>query len=135
LVDGSPILDIKPYVTAYDYPVLRGDGPCRVPYFSDEQSFEVRAVTFEPAALQAFDANSAAMANLRVFSGEPQRALTALTQVLGTDVSRKESGKKPLRPYHLSFDGLDVEYTVEGPESSYATAVLSVGRQRAPGTQ
>jgi tRNA-Thr(GGU) m(6)t(6)A37 methyltransferase TsaA len=131
LVDGSPILDIKPYVPAYDYPVLRGDGPCRVPYFSDQQSFEVRAVAFEPAVLQAFNSGSGVMSSLRVFKGEPQRALTALTQVLGADVSRKESGRNPLRPYHLLFDGLDVEYTVEGAEEKYATLVHSVSRQPA----
>lgn len=126
LVDGSPILDIKPYVTAYDYPDLRGDGPCRVPEYSEPETFEVRPVSFKPEAQQAFDADSQVMKHLKVLHGEPQRALTALTQVLGTDVSRNTSGQNPLRPYHLSFDGLDIEYIVKGPEENHATVVLSV---------
>ena len=126
LVDGSPILDIKPYVTAYDYPDLRGDGPCRVAAYSEPETFEVRPVSFEVEAQRAFDTGSEVMTHLRVLHGEPQRALSALTQVLGTDVSRNASGQNPLRPYHLSFDGLDVEYIVKGPEEKYATVVLSV---------
>jgi tRNA (adenine37-N6)-methyltransferase len=130
LVDGSPVLDIKPYVPAYDCPELRKDGPARVPAWSSESSFVTREVSFDDVALQAFgligeEERSVADA-LRVYKGEPARCHQALGQVLAVDVSRKAKTAPDgsLHRYRTLFDGLAVEYTLEGDDCK--TRVLGV---------
>jgi tRNA-Thr(GGU) m(6)t(6)A37 methyltransferase TsaA len=140
LVDGSPILDIKPYLPAYDSPEARKDGPSRVASWSEEQTFELRVVTFNPDVIRALsgeedegsesgDCAGRAASALRLYSGEPHEALVAITQVLAADVSRRSKMRADgtLHRYRMRFDGVMVEYTLEGAKCH--THVLSVHAQ------
>ena len=75
-------------------------------------------------ALAAFDPGSSVAKRLRIYKGNPQRALAALTETLGCDLSRPASGREPLVPYQLQFDGFVAEYIVEGADCR--TRVLGV---------
>ena len=114
LVDGSPVLDLKPYVPAYDCPEQRKEGPVRVPAWSSEDSFVTREVTFDD---EVFSRSAAAA--LRVYKGQPAKCREALGQVLAVDVSRKAkmASDGSLHRYRILFDGLSVEYTLEGPSA------------------
>jgi tRNA-Thr(GGU) m(6)t(6)A37 methyltransferase TsaA len=133
LVDGSPILDIKPYLPAYDSPEVRKDGPSRVASWSEERSFTTRTVTFATEVVSDLSREQEESSQgpcvgsaLRMYSGEPHQAIAAIAQVLAADVSRRSKVRADgsLHRYRMRFDGLVVEYTLEGPDCR--THVLSV---------
>ena len=107
VIDGSPVLDIKPYLPPYDAPLPGVEvytplerwygadvSPLRDVIVAEQQRDELHAAAEEGA--------------LRLYAGQPDLALDALRQTLAADVSRTARDA----PYHLRFDGLIVEYTV-----------------------
>ena len=99
LLDGTPILDVKPYVPLADC------RPEAVGSFSDQHREDHLKVEFPPELLAKVP--------------EPQRA--ALLGVLSQD-PRPSYQKDPERVYGMAFAGLEVKFTVEG-ETLYVKAV------------
>ena len=91
LMDGTPILDIKPYIPYGDcHPEATGG-------FTDRRQRQVLEVTLEEPWRSLV----------------PPQRLEALTGVLAQD-PRPSYQHDPTRVYGMGFAGLDVRFTVEG---------------------
>ncbi|CAE8642124.1 unnamed protein product [Polarella glacialis] len=122
LVDGTPVLDIKPYIPFSDIP---RDTVVRVPDFSKD-TVEPRTVVISELAEEQLRSPEVAAA-LRVFAGDVPRLRTALLQVLSVDV-----GRRPRKmPYINMFDGLAVQCVVaEGGHTEVQTVCRHDGKDR-----
>ena len=100
VIDGSPVLDIKPYLPPYDAPLpgVKVFTPLEQWYGADVSPMR-EVLVGEAEQQQLHEAQGA----LRMFAGQPQLALDALRQTLAADVSR---AAHPSRTYKLRFDGL-----------------------------
>ena len=78
LVDGTPILDIKPYLSSYDAPMPGQE--CFAPAWSLDPGGE-RPVEFLPAAEADWAACSGA---LKIYKGDATLARSALEQILAS---------------------------------------------------
>ena len=105
LVDGTPILDIKPFIPFADTP-RTSEGPVRIPEWTAAVQ-PLREVTVEALAEEQLASYAVAKA-LRVFAGDATRLRTALVQALAADVGRRPRAM----PYITLFDGVAVHYTV-----------------------
>lgn len=99
LLDGTPILDVKPYVPLADC------RPEAVGSFSDQHRGDHLEVEFPPELLAKV----------------PESHRAALLGVLSQD-PRPSYQKDPERVYGMAFAGLEVKFTVEG-ETLYVKAV------------
>ena len=91
LVDGTPILDIKPYIPFADcHPDATGG-------WIEDAPWQELDVEF-PQALQDM---------------VPPAKLPGLVEVLRQDPRRAGSKYEPNRVYHLAFAGLDISFTVD----------------------
>ena len=96
LMDGTPILDIKPYIPFADcHPEATGG-------FIDEAPWHELDVDF-PETLQAHIESD---------------KLEGLVEVLRQDPRRAGSKHEPERVYHLAYAGLDVAFCVDGERIS-----------------
>lgn len=102
LMDGTPILDIKPYLPYVD---CRTDA---VGGFTDVVERKTLEVTFPPELLTRI----------------PAEKREALIGVLGQD-PRPAYQKDPERRYGLSFAGFDVRFTVEGERLTVVDVVTA----------
>ena len=94
LRDGTPIYDIKPYIPFADcHPEATGG------WIEDAPWHEL--AVFLPDGLRG-----------RV----PAKKLEGLLEVLRQDPRRAGSKPDPARVYHLAYAGLDVSFTVDGPD-------------------
>ena len=127
LVDGTPVLDIKPYLPNFDSRPL-GEGlvapewlasaePCVCPQWSLDADTE-RTVAITDEAERAWWKSAK---HLRLYKKDAERGLTALKQVLATDCNRKP---RPALPYVMRWDGVLVSYSVD---ESLVTTVVAVG--------
>lgn len=91
LLDGTPILDVKPYVPLADC------RPQAIGGFSDEHREDRLVVDFPPSLADKV----------------PPERLAALTGVLSGD-PRPSYHSDPKRLYGMSFAGLEIKFTVEG---------------------
>ena len=88
LLDGTPILDIKPYVPIYDCPDVRNDGPARAAAFSDHTTFITRPVDYvRPARSGRAHTRTLALAHVLPFSLSFSCVLGSLA--LSASVSRE----------------------------------------------
>ena len=102
VVDGSPLVDIKPFLPSYDAPPA-GDA-VRTP-LADWYGGDAAA----PRAVRGAAGRLDAVADgLTVFAGDAAAATRALVETLAVDVSRPPRDK----PYRTRFDGVLVEYVV-----------------------
>jgi tRNA-Thr(GGU) m(6)t(6)A37 methyltransferase TsaA len=137
LCDGTPILDIKPYVAYADAPPLaslrvagwaadRGTGPygtgtatsawgCRAS-FTPEARASLRAICCTPA--DDLPAPAAARTRaLRFFRGDPDRAEVAFLQTLAADPRSKYRKEKCAEEmYQVELDGIDAACRFDGNE-------------------
>jgi len=127
LLDGTPVLDIKPYVACYDNPTVLDYGEVKVASFSDYTTFKEREVVLAKGVEEEWKLLAG---KLRLYKGNWEECLKCVKQTLACDLSRGETLKNPLKPYVLEFDGCVVEYVVEGQEESYKTVIVSVRRAR-----
>jgi tRNA-Thr(GGU) m(6)t(6)A37 methyltransferase TsaA len=140
LCDGTPVLDIKPYVAYADAPPpasLRvaswaADGGTGTPgpegpdtadsawgcqaSFTPEARASLRAICAAPAdGLQAPSADGARA--LRFFRGDPERAEAAFLQTLAADPrSSYRKNKCADEMYHLELDGIDTACRFDGDQ-------------------
>lgn len=109
LMDGTPILDIKPYIPYGDcHPDATGG-------FTDRRARQVLEVTLEEPWRSLV----------------PPNRLEALTGVLAQD-PRPSYQHDPKRVYGLGFAGLDVRFTVDGER---LTVVEIVKEENGEGTE
>lgn len=99
LMDGTPILDIKPYLPFTD------SHPAAKAGFTDQKDWHGLTVEYAPGTLEAV----------------PKEKQAALTQVLGQD-PRPAYQNDPERIYGMEFAGLEVHFTVQS-ERLYVTGV------------
>ncbi|CAM9695110.1 unnamed protein product [Ectocarpus fasciculatus] len=144
LVDGTPVLDIKPYVPDYDRPRAR-DGPgsggtgdrddgVRVAAWVEASVKHRRAVEWAPdAEVQLEEAcgdrrNKGHGQRMRFFSGDHEGAKMAITESLSVDVRsiRKTREAVAAPSCVLLFDGLRVEFSTTVSPS--ITSVASSSR-------
>ena len=107
LMDGTPILDIKPYIPYGDcHPDATGG-------FTDRRARQVLEVTLEEPWRSLV----------------PPNRLEALTGVLAQD-PRPSYQHDPKRVYGLGFAGLDVRFTVDGERLTVVEIVKEENRER-----
>jgi tRNA-Thr(GGU) m(6)t(6)A37 methyltransferase TsaA len=128
LLDGTPVLDVKPYVPCYDDPtILEGQSAAvRAAEFSNYKTFTTRKVMLADTVSELFADPKGLLATkwLRLYKKEPAVALAAIKGTLANDLSRGVTLTNPLKPYVLEFDGVVLEYIVEGDDCD--TKVISV---------
>ena len=108
LMDGTPILDIKPYIPYGDcHPDATGG-------FTDRRARQVLEVTLEEPWRSLV----------------PPNRLEALTGVLAQD-PRPSYQHDPKRVYGLGFAGLDVRFTVDGERLTVVEIVKEENGERA----
>ncbi|KDO28919.1 hypothetical protein SPRG_05790 [Saprolegnia parasitica CBS 223.65] len=120
LVDGTPIVDLKPYVPAYD--CMDPTDVAVAPWIAATVSTQ-RSVAWAPEALDAL----LHLSRPSTFYAEDHaRLCDAITQVLAVDVRSVEQTRKMAgRVNHLAFDALDVQYEVQDAQ----VRVVGVGRR------
>jgi len=105
LVDGTPVLDIKPYLPMFD--AVEASTPTWV-----QRKTQARRVVFESEDVRERFLRSRACEKAIMLKGlyeSTAHVCEAITQVLAADV-----GRKPRKlPYTLRFAGLDVSYFVK----------------------
>lgn len=99
LLDGTPILDVKPYVPLADC------RPDAVGSFSDQHREDRLSVEVPPALLESV----------------PSELRTALLGVLSQD-PRPSYQKDPERVYGMAFAGMEIKFTVDG-ETLHVTQI------------
>ena len=137
LIDGTPILDIKPYIPYADAPrctdsvrapewVEQGSHPRLHVIVSEEARAQLRAAC-APTALQGTPAGAGADSrSLRFYAGRPDEAEAAIVQQLQADPrSTYRKHKCAGQEYRVSLDGLEASCTFE-------SAVLENHGERAP---
>ena len=86
LVDGTPVLDIKPYVSAYD-----SMQDARVPKWIDETIFTRNTVEVNPVVKEQVEALKG---QLKQYHNQPSLFLKALVETLEADVRSKFQTRK-----------------------------------------
>jgi tRNA-Thr(GGU) m(6)t(6)A37 methyltransferase TsaA len=129
LVDGTPILDIKPYLPNFDSrPIsqeltppqwLERSEPAVCPQWSLDAD-EPRLVVLTDEAERAW---WKAAKHLRLYKKDAERGLVALKQVLATDCNRRP---RPALPYVMRWDGVVVSYVIVDDDKR-TTTVCAVG--------
>ena len=124
IVDGSPSLDIKPYLPCYDSrplaPSLQSPDwlaqlePALCPQWSLDAD-PPRTVVVTPEAEASWRQHAR---SLRLYAKDPALGLRALLQVLSTDCNRRP---RPALPYIMRWDGLVVSYIVLDDEKRTTT--------------
>ena len=121
LVDGTPIVDVKPYIPSYDEP----SGPVRTPSWIDPPPLPVNLAPEAEAAI--VDAVGRSDSLVR----DAAQLRRALVQTLAADPRplyrwRRERGKGGAE-YSLSFDGLNVRCAFElDDDGAESVRILSV---------
>eukprot|EP00903_Cladosiphon_okamuranus_P012033 g11298.t1 len=135
LVDGTPVLDVKPYVPDYDRPRTRDtrgaggkdvDSGVRVAEWVEASVKHRRAVEWAPGVeLQLQEACSELRrkgdrARLRFFLGDHEGAKKAITESLSVDVRSIRKTREALKSpsLFLLFDGLRVEFATTAEPSN-----------------
>jgi hypothetical protein len=146
LIDGTPILDIKPYIPYDCVP----SSQLRVPGWVLPTT--PLKVTFTPAAAEALDAalsgRTTTSANKNLRSGknaqksflygpeESAKVMRALQQVLAQEIRSVHQQQKQKQPqqqqmqaclYSMRFDGLDVSFQTDSLASPPAISVVAIG--------
>ncbi|KAG5180368.1 TsaA-like domain-containing protein [Tribonema minus] len=118
LVHGTPVLDIKPFVPAYDAVT-----PAHVAPWVESSLQHNRAVLWEPGAQEQVTALAAA---LHLYKDEPQEAIAAIAEALEVDIrsafmTKKAAGQKGGGSIKgssssgiLLFDTLAVHWATQG---------------------
>jgi tRNA-Thr(GGU) m(6)t(6)A37 methyltransferase TsaA len=129
LVDGTPILDIKPYLPNFDSrPIspelvapewLGQSEPAVCPQWSLD-SDAPRVVVLTDEASKAWWRSAK---HLRLYKKDAERGLIALQQVLATDCNRRP---RPALPYVMRWDGLVVSYVITD-DATRTTTICAVG--------
>ncbi|EQC31983.1 hypothetical protein SDRG_10183 [Saprolegnia diclina VS20] len=122
LVDGTPIVDLKPYVPAYD--CMEPTDVAVAPWIAATVSTQ-RSVAWVPEAKATVLRLSRPS---RFYANDTARLCDAITQVLAVDVrSVEQTRKMASRVNHLAFDDLDVQYEVQ--DTHPQVRVVGVGRR------
>jgi tRNA-Thr(GGU) m(6)t(6)A37 methyltransferase TsaA len=129
LVDGTPILDIKPYLPNFDSrPIKPGltppdwlgqSEPAVCPQWSLD-SDAPRPVLLTDEASKAWWKSAK---HLRLYKKDAERGLIALQQVLATDCNRRP---RPALPYVMRWDGVVVSYMITD-DAVRTTTICAVG--------
>lgn len=133
LVDGTPILDIKPYLPNFDSrPISPGlvapdwlahSEPAACPQWSLDAD-EPRLVVMTDEASKAWWKSTK---HLRLYKKDAERGLVALKQVLATDCNRRP---RPALPYVMRWDGVVVSYVIND-DTRRTTTICAVGSDTA----
>ena len=128
LVDGTPIIDIKPYLPNFDSrPLAPGLSQSKwldevTPAFCPQWSLDqdpLRSVLITPQAKRAW---VQCARRLRIYRKQPELGLSAIFQVLATDCNRPP---RPNLPYIMRWDGVLVAYII-ADDAGHTTTINGV---------
>ncbi|KAJ0391955.1 hypothetical protein P43SY_008738 [Pythium insidiosum] len=124
LIDETPVIDIKPYVPAYD----------SVPdaqvasWVSSDLSPTVDTVRWVDSALQE-EVRRIALASSRLYQQDPDSLVSAIEQVLQVDVRSRDLTRRrdSASLNHLILDVVRVGYVITSHQASVSIDIIAVG--------